>query len=509
MNVLQSLSFSIINLTPPWFFNILNFSSWLWVQWLGSLALLFLIRTIYVFISTQIHFKKIKKTSFEELTALVKEKNIPFPKFTVVVPARNEAEVVEKTVIKLAELNYPKDRFEIVVITDEKETLYNKNNEITTQKVMKNVLEQLALQPVKVYHLDVPNCFDGNFHGKMMDCEIKSTKGRALNYAFTEMFEHFNTNTDFFAFFDTDDHPDKNCLIEIAKANINFPDRRVFQMPIFQCRNFWQISTFSKIIALGQSFTHEIFLPWIMTWLPFLGGTNLFIQKDVLFAVDGFNYHSITEDLDLGIAIYLRTNNWPHYLPYASTEQTPGNIKAFLKQRHRWALGQLEVIKNLKEMKKEKSEMGRKAKILYYKLNIYGPGEWTLFFWLTVLSVVILITRLFRTFVVILGMNGVLSSFSVSLLTNEILASIFTYAGMPMIIFALILLLHYNKFVEYKENCWKILGRLVKFILETSFIIPFLVILYPLPFFSAFWKYSIGYYKHRELTWVKTPRTKE
>jgi cellulose synthase/poly-beta-1,6-N-acetylglucosamine synthase-like glycosyltransferase len=43
--------------------------------------------------------------------------------------------------------------------------------------------------------------------------------------------------------------------------------------------------------------------------LPFLGGTNLFIQKDVLFAVDGFNYHSITEDLDLGIAIYLRTNN--------------------------------------------------------------------------------------------------------------------------------------------------------------------------------------------------------
>jgi hypothetical protein len=38
-------------------------------------------------------------------------------------------------------------------------------------------------------------------------------------------------------------------------------------------------------------------------------------------------------------------------------------------------LGQLEVIKNLKEMKKEKSEMGRKARSLYYKLNFYGPGE--------------------------------------------------------------------------------------------------------------------------------------
>jgi len=69
--------------------------------------------------------------------------------------------------------------------------------------------------------------------------------------------------------------------------------------------------------------------------LPFLGGTNLFIQKDVLFTVGGFNYNSITEDLDLGIAIYLQTDNWPYYLPFASTEQTPGNVKAFLKQRHR------------------------------------------------------------------------------------------------------------------------------------------------------------------------------
>jgi hypothetical protein len=35
------------------------------------------------------------------------------------------------------------------------------------------------------------------------------------------------------------------------------------------------------------------------------------------------------------------------------------------------------------------------------------------------------------------------------------------------------------------------------------------VFLYPLPFFSAFVKYSLGYYKKRELVWVKTPRTKE
>jgi hypothetical protein len=38
-----------------------------------------------------------------------------------------------------------------------------------------------------------------------------------------------------------------------------------------------------------------------------LGGTNLYVQKDILFAVNGFNYNSITEDLDLGITIFLKT----------------------------------------------------------------------------------------------------------------------------------------------------------------------------------------------------------
>jgi len=59
---------------------------------------------------------------------------------------------------------------------------------------------------------------------------------------------------------------------------------------------------------LSQSFTHENFLPWIMSWLPFLGGTNLFIEKNTLMTVKGFNYHSITEDLDLGVTIFLKTH---------------------------------------------------------------------------------------------------------------------------------------------------------------------------------------------------------
>ena len=183
---------------------------------------------------------RLKKGNTKELKDLIDKKNISFPKFTIVVPARNEADVVKNTVINLTKLNYPKDSFEIIIVTDEKETINAKENQITTQMVVDETIKEIkntdSLLAIK--KIDVPYDFDGEFGGKLTGREIKSTKGRALNYVFTIMFDYFNKNTDFFAFFDTDDHPDKNCLQEIAKEHLKFPHKKVFQMPVFQCRNF-------------------------------------------------------------------------------------------------------------------------------------------------------------------------------------------------------------------------------------------------------------------------------
>jgi len=115
-------------------------------------------------------------------------------------------------------------------------------------------------------------------------------------------------------------------------------------------------------------------------------------------------------------------------------------------------LGQLEVINHLKAQKKLKTPIGKKSKILYYKLSVYGPTEWVVYFLATILSMVVLLTRLLRTIVVIIGMQQVINFFSISLLIKELFISIFTYAGMPMIVFSLFLLLHYNRYIEYKES---------------------------------------------------------
>ncbi len=46
----------------------------------------------------------------------------PIPFISILVPARNESLVIENTIKHLTSLSYPPDRFEVVIVTDEKET---------------------------------------------------------------------------------------------------------------------------------------------------------------------------------------------------------------------------------------------------------------------------------------------------------------------------------------------------------------------------------------------------
>ena len=321
---------------PPSFFDFLNLTYSFSAKVVGLIALFLLLRTLIVFLKTQKLFKNRRSINIKSLKKLASKAGKGLPFFTVLVPARNEADVVEATIKTLSKLDYPNNKYEIIIVTDEKELIYN-NGEVTTQEVIeKAIIDIKKKKPnLKVSYINVVNDFDGKFLGKCTGKEVKSTKGRALNYVLTEYYSEFKDKTDFFAFFDTDDHPSKKCLIEIARSYLEDEKNQVFQLPVYQCRNLFDINAFNKVVALGQCFTHENFLPYTMKWLPFLGGTNLFISKDVLFLVEGFSCDSITEDLDLGVEIYLRTGYWPQFLPLPSSEQTPGTFKAYYRQRHR------------------------------------------------------------------------------------------------------------------------------------------------------------------------------
>ncbi|MDP3488352.1 MAG: hypothetical protein Q8S19_10575, partial [Bacillota bacterium] len=56
------------------------------------------------------------------LDDLAEGQNKKLPYFSILVPARNEAQVIEKTIRHMVSLNYPKDSYEVIVVTDKKES---------------------------------------------------------------------------------------------------------------------------------------------------------------------------------------------------------------------------------------------------------------------------------------------------------------------------------------------------------------------------------------------------
>ena len=426
-----------------------------------------------------------------------------YPFFSIIVPARQEAEVIKNTIYSYLKINYPRDRFELIIVTDEKER-EGASSRTTQEEVLAALAELSKKEPdFQLKMLEVPYDFDGYLYGKRMGTAVPSTKGRAVNYALSNL----EAKTDFCAFFDADGmaHPDS--LLMVAKTWLKDPTKGVFQLPVFQCRNFWSISLFSKIAALGQAFTHECVLPRLMKKIPFLGGTNLFIKKDLLLKVGGFDNHSLTEDLALGISLYLKTNSWPHFLPLPSSEQTPPNFKAYRRQRIRWALGQLKVIEYLKSLRSHPLYQNQ-AKKLYRRLIINGPIEWVLYFMLTLMSSLILISRLAQgTFMFINLRNLSFSLLSFNSL-NELSYSLMALAGFPLLIYLIILKARYRYFIQksLKRGLKKFIDD-AGLVFGSLFIMPFILFLYPWPFFWALLQKIIS--PSKETAWIKTPRTKE
>lgn len=86
------------------------------------------------------HWSKKIEVSLETLKQQARLQGVPLPFFTVMVPARNESLVIEKTIDNLMLLDYPKESLQIIVITDHKELL---EHEETRPKVVSELLQLL------------------------------------------------------------------------------------------------------------------------------------------------------------------------------------------------------------------------------------------------------------------------------------------------------------------------------------------------------------------------------
>ncbi|HHP51129.1 MAG TPA: glycosyltransferase family 2 protein [Moorella mulderi] len=437
--------------------------------------------------SYRFYWRKRKRLNLtrDKVISLAREKKSELPFFSILVPARNEAEVIANTIEHLASLNYPKERYEILVITDEKEALAKDAGDHqgpTTMEVVESKIKEFRKRKgvPQLKHCTVPYDFDGRYRGiRKKGHWVPSTKGRALNYGL----EFVDPRTTICGFYDAESHPEKDVLLYIAWSWLQDPRERIWQGPVFQVRNFYKLGPICKIAAIYQALSHEIYLPVLMKKLPFVGGTNLFISRTLIEKIRGYDHKSLTEDLELGVRAYLETGVWAEYFPYYSTEQTPATYRAYFRQRLRWGSGHLQVCEKFRFAYQYSWEkLGPILKNLHWK----GQGEWLLYQCAVFVPI----------FFLFLSLNGYLDT---SILPIGLRQKLY-YLILVYFAFTFYAYMHFSPLME-PVGLWKRLeGALQLLTLPvSSFFLPF-------PFTAA----SILKVLNRQpQTWVKTPRTRE
>lgn len=299
----------------------------LFVIWLIILINVVLVVFGYVYYSKVV--KKQMKDTLEE-----------YPFVSILVPAHNEGIVIKKTVMSLVELDYPKDKYEIIIIND--------NSSDNSAEILHDL--QLVYNDRNIIVINTDNIIGGK------------GKSNALNIGFEK------SKGDILAIYDADNTPDKNSLKYLVQTLIEEPKCGAV-IGKFRCRNKERnlLTRFINIETLTYQWMAQAGR-WQMLNLCTIPGTNFVIRRNLIEEIGGWDTKAITEDTELSFRIY-RMGYKIKFMPLAVTwEQEPQTLGVWIKQRSRWAKGNTYVvIKNFKYLFKKEAGVTR-FDILYYTM---------------------------------------------------------------------------------------------------------------------------------------------
>lgn len=266
-----------------------------------------------------------------------------YPMVSILVPAHNEALVLKRTVTALLDFDYPKDKYEIIVIND------NSNDD--TVAIMSDMAQKHSDQRLICISTD--------------DVVGGSGKSNALNIGFSI------AKGSVIAVYDADNTPEKNAL-RILVENLVSDAKLGAVIGKFKTRNR-NASILSRFVNI-ETLTHQCMNQagrYYFFKLCTIPGTNYVIRRSIIEKIGGWDDKALSEDTEISFRIY-RMGYYIKLLPQAVTwEQEPHLLKIWFKQRVRWARGNLYVlIKNFKYTFDKKAGPMR-LDTLYYALT-YG-----------------------------------------------------------------------------------------------------------------------------------------
>jgi cellulose synthase/poly-beta-1,6-N-acetylglucosamine synthase-like glycosyltransferase len=253
------------------------------------------------------------------------------PKISVLIPAYKEREVLEECVKKLYEADYPREKLDIILLTEK--------DDLETNEIAEKLKEKYQLKHIIVEQTEEPR-----------------GKPRALNQGLKY------AEGDIVGVIDAEDiiSPDlfKKVAYKIKEENFD-----AIQGILDMANDYdgW------KNLQFRAEYGY-----WFRNYLPSLakvkfpvplGGTTNFIKREVLEELGGWDAYNVTEDFDLGLRLYNEEKIVGTTYPVTkrkgifkdkykvgifnsvTKEESPITWGSWIRQRTRWQRGKIQTLK--------------------------------------------------------------------------------------------------------------------------------------------------------------------
>src|SRR6267143_3933265 len=250
-------------------------------------------------------------------------------RFSLMVPARNEESVLDRTINGVLSMDYPGERFEILVIDDG-----------STDRTSEIAARWVARHPGRISVIHLPEGSSGQ------------GKAEALNFGFRHLLRtsRFNGSRDWIiGVFDADGVPDPDLLRKAAfqfenpkvgavQASVRIANRSTSRLARMQDIEFSAFSRVTQMIRGGLLDSAS------------LGGNGQFVRARALYgaAISRTPHRfwrpgALTEDLELSARLVLRSWRIKHLATGYVHQEGVETLADLFRQRTRWAWGSLQV----------------------------------------------------------------------------------------------------------------------------------------------------------------------
>jgi len=250
----------------------------------------------------------------------------PLPKFnpetapfvTVQLPMYNEYYVAERVIERVAQLDYPKDKFEIQVLDD--------STDETVDVIAKKVEEVRAKYGVDIKHIHRTNRV--GYKAGALDDALPESKG------------------EFIAIFDVDFLPDLDFL---QKTIPQFEDEKVgvVQTRWGHINKNYSLLTELQAFGLNGHFAIEQGGRNAAGHFINFNGTGGVWRKECIKDAGGWEHDTLTEDLDLSYRAQIKGWKFNYLEDVIAPAELPITMSALKGQQHRWMKGGAECFRKM------------------------------------------------------------------------------------------------------------------------------------------------------------------